>query len=96
MACNDVEYMGHVSDKLSELTQWSEQLRRNGAEEYRIDVEFCTAYYTGVRTAHSLCVLGQHHRAGLAASWCNARWHAGLPAMVCDHLLYLCAFHAHW
>ena len=48
MTSNNLEYMGHVSDKLSELTQWSEQLRKNGAEEYRVSVDFCSAYYSGV------------------------------------------------
>ena len=49
MACNQVESMDHVSDKFSELTQWSEQLRMNAVEEFHVDIEFCIAYYTGVR-----------------------------------------------
>lgn len=53
MTSNNVEYMGHISDKLSELTQWSEQLRKNGSEEYRVVVEFCSAYYSGV-SQHTL------------------------------------------
>lgn len=55
MASNNVEYMGHVSDKLSELTRWSEQLRENGAEEYRVDVEFCSTYYSAVSSHNRLC-----------------------------------------
>lgn len=49
MASNSVEHMNHVSEKLSELTRCSEELRKNGAEEYRTDVEFCCAYHAGVR-----------------------------------------------
>ena len=40
--------MSHVSDKLSETTRWSDELRENGAEEYRAYLQFTSVYLRGV------------------------------------------------
>ena len=40
--------MGHVSDKLTQMTKWSDHLRENGAEEYRSYCMFATAFLRGV------------------------------------------------
>ena len=40
--------MGHVSDKLTRMTKWSDHLRLNGAEEYRSYCMFATAFLRGV------------------------------------------------
>ena len=40
--------MSHASDKLSKVISWSDQLRENGAEEYRCYMQFVTAAYRGV------------------------------------------------
>ena len=50
MAGNSVKSMDHVSDNVSELTQWSEQLRINATAELHADVEFGVALYCGVYT----------------------------------------------
>ena len=50
MTGNSVESMDHVSDKVSELTHWSEQLRVNATAELHADVEFGVALYCGVCT----------------------------------------------
>ena len=39
----------HASDKLSQMTRWSDQLRENGAEEYRCHMQFIIAVFRGVR-----------------------------------------------
>ena len=49
MACSHVEHMDNATKKLSELNQWAEQLRSNGAAEYRVNMEFNSAYWAGVR-----------------------------------------------
>ena len=46
----------HPSDKLSKLSTWAEQLRENGAEEYRTYTQYSVAMFRGVGcTAHALC-----------------------------------------
>lgn len=40
----------HASDKLSQLTLGSEQLRENAALEYRVYLQFASAFYRGVRS----------------------------------------------
>ena len=54
MACSHVEHMGDATKKLSELNQWAEQLRSNGAAEYRVNMEFNSAYWAGV-SQEQLC-----------------------------------------
>ena len=39
----------HASDKLTEMERLAEQLRANGAEEYRTYVQLSSAFYRGVR-----------------------------------------------
>ncbi len=47
--------MSHASDKLAEMTKWSDHLRENGAEEYRTYMQLSTVYYRGVWcTCHSI------------------------------------------
>ena len=38
----------HASDKLTEMERLAEQLRANGAEEYRTYVQLSSAFYRGV------------------------------------------------
>ncbi len=40
--------MDHDSDKLTQMTQWSDLLRENSAEEYRSYAMFGTAFLRGV------------------------------------------------
>ena len=40
--------MSHVSDKFSAMTQWSDQLRENGLEEYRTYLPYASIFYRGV------------------------------------------------
>lgn len=75
MAGNSVESMDHVSDKVSELTHWSEQLRINATAELHADVEFGVALYCGVCTVPlSLkCIPCLLHSPGYACCWsCDA------------------------
>ena len=48
MTCYKIDE-NHVSDKVAQLAKWSEQLRENGAEEYRTYKQFTSAFYRGVR-----------------------------------------------
>ena len=43
-----------IGEKFAQLSQCSEQLQNNGAEEYRIWVEFGGAYHAGVSPLHPL------------------------------------------
>ena len=40
--------MCHVSDKLTEMTKWSEQLKEVGASEYRSYMQLVSAFIRGV------------------------------------------------
>ncbi len=44
----EINVLCHASDRLSELTKWSEQLRENAAHEYRVYLQFAAAFYRGV------------------------------------------------
>lgn len=46
--CSSTERLQNPGEKFSELTQCSEQLRQNGAMEYRAYIEYCGAYHAGV------------------------------------------------
>ncbi|DBA78406.1 TPA: hypothetical protein ACH3X2_007903 [Trebouxia sp. C0005] len=46
--------MGHVSDKLTQMTRWADQLRENGAEEYRSYCMFATAFLRGISTSKQI------------------------------------------
>jgi len=48
MTCYKIDE-SHISDKVAQLTQWSEQLRENAAEEHQIYKRFSSAFYRGVR-----------------------------------------------
>jgi len=48
MTCYKIDE-SHVSDKVTQLTQWSEQLRENAAEEHQSYKQFSSAFYRGVR-----------------------------------------------
>ena len=48
MTCYKIDE-SHVSDKVIQLTQWSEQLRENAAEEHQSYKQFSSAFYRGVR-----------------------------------------------
>ena len=43
-----VSVRSHASDRLSELTKWTEQLRKNAAHEYHVYLQFAVAFYRGV------------------------------------------------
>ena len=50
----------HAADKLTHVTNWSDQLRENGAEEYRVHMQFVTAVFRGVMlsaSCHSMHVM---------------------------------------
>lgn len=58
MTQNKVD-MSHVSDKLSQMTSWSLEMKENGAEEYRVYCMFATAFLRGVcffSTDHACCM----------------------------------------
>jgi len=48
MTCYKIDD-SHISDKVAQLTQWSEQLRENAAEEHQSYKQFSSAFYRGVR-----------------------------------------------
>ena len=47
---NTLDFMtqSHASDRLTEMTKWSEQLRDIASKEYRVYLQFCAAFYRGV------------------------------------------------
>ena len=45
----------HASDKLTEMERLAEQLRANGAEEYRTYVQLSSAFYRGVSCGLAIC-----------------------------------------
>lgn len=48
MTCYKIDE-SHISDKVTQLTHWSEQLRENAAEEHQSYKQFSSAFYRGVR-----------------------------------------------
>ena len=44
----------HVSDKFSNMKNWSEQLRSIAREEYCVYLQLCGCYYRGVGLQHIL------------------------------------------
>ncbi|DBA95502.1 TPA: hypothetical protein ACH3X3_013360 [Trebouxia sp. C0006] len=55
MTCYKIDE-SHVSDKVTQLTQWSEQLRENAAEEHQSYKQFSSAFYRGIHTSKQLAV----------------------------------------
>ncbi len=56
MTCYKIDE-SHVSDKVTQLTHWSEQLRENAAEEHQSYKQFSSAFYRGVRLSFFLVSL---------------------------------------
>lgn len=58
-----MDWPNHVSDKLTEMTKWSDLLRENAAEEYRSYMQILTASSRGVPHAHrfSGCIWRDAH-----------------------------------
>ena len=69
--CSSTEGLQNAGEKFSELTQCSEQLRQNGAMEYRAYIEYCGAYHAGVSPVlcHTHAVHNMIHMC--TASWCR-------------------------
>ena len=53
--------MNHVSDKFASMTKWSDQLRENALEEYRVYLQNGCIFYRGVSQEDSaICLVACH------------------------------------
>ena len=53
--------MSHVSDKFAAMTKWSDQLRENGLEEYRVYLQNGSIFYRGVsQKDYAMCFIARH------------------------------------
>ena len=47
-ASSNLEQMDDPTERCAEMTRWSDQLRTNASAEYKVNLEFSSAYWAGV------------------------------------------------